>query len=65
MKPDTVGPAVKGVELKFTPERELLIRSPGLFKEYYKNPQATARSEGRARAGSTPATPATSTPTGT
>jgi long-chain acyl-CoA synthetase len=32
---------VPGVELKFTPERELLIRSPGLFKEYYKNPQAT------------------------
>ncbi|MEW5864726.1 MAG: AMP-binding protein [Pseudomonadota bacterium] len=41
VKPDTVGPPVKGVELKFTPERELLIRSPGLFKEYYKNPQAT------------------------
>jgi len=41
VKPDTVGPAVAGVELKFTPERELLIRSPGLFKEYYKNPQAT------------------------
>jgi long-chain acyl-CoA synthetase len=41
VKPDTVGPPVKGVELKFTAERELLIRSPGLFKEYYKNPQAT------------------------
>jgi long-chain acyl-CoA synthetase len=41
VKPDTVGPAVPGVELRFTPERELLIRSPGLFKEYYKNPQAT------------------------
>jgi long-chain acyl-CoA synthetase len=41
VKADTVGPAVPGVELKFTPERELLIRSPGLFKEYYKNPQAT------------------------
>ena len=41
VKPDTVGPAVPGVELKFTAERELLIRSPGLFKEYYKNPQAT------------------------
>src|SRR5437899_2566724 len=41
VKSDTVGPAVKGVELKFTPHRELLIRSPGLFKEYYKNPQAT------------------------
>ena len=41
VKPDTVGPAVPGVELRFTPERELLIRSPGLFKEYYKNPQVT------------------------
>jgi long-chain acyl-CoA synthetase len=41
VKADSVGPAVKGVELKFTPQRELLIRSPGLFKEYYKNPQAT------------------------
>jgi long-chain acyl-CoA synthetase len=41
VRADTVGPAVKGVELKFTPERELLIRSPGLFKEYYKNAQAT------------------------
>ena len=42
VKSDTVGPAVPGVELKFTPHRELLIRSPGLFKEYYKNPEATA-----------------------
>jgi long-chain acyl-CoA synthetase len=45
VKADTVGPAVKGVELKFTPARELLIRSPGLFKEYYKNPQATAETK--------------------
>jgi long-chain acyl-CoA synthetase len=45
VKADTVGPAVKGVELSFTPERELLIRSPGLFREYYKNPQATAQAK--------------------
>jgi long-chain acyl-CoA synthetase len=45
VKSDTVGPAVPGVELKFTPQRELLIRSPGLFKEYYKNPQATAEAK--------------------
>ena len=45
VKADTVGPAVAGVELKFTPQRELLIRSPGLFKEYYKNPQATAEAK--------------------
>jgi long-chain acyl-CoA synthetase len=47
VKSDTVGPAVPGVELKFTPERELLIRSPGLFKEYYKNPQATMQAKDR------------------
>ena len=37
VKADTAGPAVPGVELKFTPQRELLVRSPGLFKEYYRN----------------------------
>jgi long-chain acyl-CoA synthetase len=47
VKPDTVGPAVPGVELKFSPERELLIRSPGLFTEYYKNPSATAEARDR------------------
>ena len=41
VKADTAGPPVPGVELKFTPERELLVRSPGLFREYYKNPAAT------------------------
>ena len=47
VKPDTVGPAVPGVELKFTPERELLIRSAGLFREYYKNVQATLEAKDR------------------
>ena len=42
VKADTVGPPVKGVELKFTPQRELLIRSPGLFHSYYKEPKATS-----------------------
>jgi long-chain acyl-CoA synthetase len=41
VKPDTVGPAVEGVEIRFTPQRELLIRSPGLFTEYWRNPEAT------------------------
>jgi long-chain acyl-CoA synthetase len=41
VRSDTVGPAVPGVELRFTPQRELLIRSEGLFREYYKNPEAT------------------------
>jgi long-chain acyl-CoA synthetase len=47
VKADTVGPAVPGVELKFTPSRELVIRSPGLFKEYYKNAQATLEAKDR------------------
>jgi len=41
VRADTVGPAVPGVELRFSNDRELLIRSSGLFREYYKNPQAT------------------------
>jgi long-chain acyl-CoA synthetase len=45
VKPDTVGPAVPGVELRFTAERELLIRSPGLFREYYKNVEATLQAK--------------------
>jgi len=45
VKADTVGPAVKGVELKFTPQRELLIRSPGLFSEYHHNPEATSQAK--------------------
>ncbi len=41
VKPDTVGRAAEGVELKFTPEREILVRSPGLFKEYHRDPDTT------------------------
>ena len=45
VRADTVGPAVQGVELRFSPERELLVRSAGLFREYYKNPEATRSSK--------------------
>ena len=45
VRADTVGPAVPGVELRFSPERELLIRSDGLFQEYYKNPEATRQAK--------------------
>jgi long-chain acyl-CoA synthetase len=41
VKPDTVGPPVRGVEIKLTDLGEILIRSPGLFREYYKAPDAT------------------------
>jgi long-chain acyl-CoA synthetase len=41
VKPDTVGPPVKGVEIRLTDLGEILIRSPGLFREYYKSPDAT------------------------
>ncbi|WP_298828711.1 AMP-binding protein [uncultured Piscinibacter sp.] len=41
-KADTVGVPIAGVEVKLTDSGEILIRSPGLLKEYYKNPAATA-----------------------
>ncbi len=41
VKPDTVGPPVTGVEIRLTDSGEILIRSPGLFREYYKAPDAT------------------------
>ena len=41
VRPDTVGPAVEGVELRLTDTGEVLIRGPGLFREYHGNPEAT------------------------
>ena len=41
VRADTVGPAVSGVELRISDGGEVLIRSPGLLREYYKNPTAT------------------------
>ena len=43
VKPDTVGPVADGVELKFTVQREILVRSPGMFKEYHRDPETTAQ----------------------
>jgi len=42
VKPDTVGPPIPGVEVKIKDNGEILLKSPGLLKEYYKNPDATA-----------------------
>ena len=41
-KADTVGVPIEGVEIKVEDSGEILVRSRGLLKEYYKNPSATA-----------------------
>jgi len=43
IKPDTVGPALPGVELKVNEDGELLARGPMVMKGYWKNPEETAR----------------------
>ena len=42
VKADTVGVPIQGVEIKITDSGEILVKSPGLLKQYYKNPAATA-----------------------
>jgi long-chain acyl-CoA synthetase len=39
--PGTVGRPIGDVEFKFADDFEILIKSKAMFKEYYKNPQAT------------------------
>ena len=39
---DTVGVPIKGVEIKVADNGEILVKSAGLLKAYYKNPAATA-----------------------
>ena len=39
---DTVGVPCDGVEIKVAENGEILVKSAGLFKGYYKNPEATA-----------------------
>jgi long-chain acyl-CoA synthetase len=41
-KADTVGVPIDGVEIKVADNGEILVKSPGLLKAYYKNPAATA-----------------------
>jgi long-chain acyl-CoA synthetase len=41
VRADTVGPPVQGVRLHIADSGEILVQSPGLFKEYYRNPDAT------------------------
>jgi len=42
VRPDTVGVPIQGVEIKLADNGEILVRSPGLLKGYYKNEQATS-----------------------
>ncbi|ACB35692.1 AMP-dependent synthetase and ligase [Leptothrix cholodnii SP-6] len=39
---DTVGVPIEGVQIKLADNGEILVKSGGLLKEYYKNPAATA-----------------------
>jgi len=39
---DTVGVPCEGVEIKVDDNGEILVKSPGLLRAYYKNPEATA-----------------------
>jgi len=42
IKPDTVGPALPGVELKQADDGELLVRGPMVMQGYWNRPDATA-----------------------
>ncbi len=40
---DTVGTPLPGVDVRISPEGEVVYRSPGVFQGYFKNPEATAQ----------------------
>ncbi|MDP1901395.1 MAG: AMP-binding protein [Rubrivivax sp.] len=42
VRADTVGVPIEGVEIRVTDSGEILVKSAGLLKGYYKNPAATA-----------------------
>ena len=42
VRSDTVGVPAPGVELRIAENGEVFYRSPGVFVEYYNNPESTA-----------------------
>lgn len=45
IRADTVGRPAPEVEIKLAEDGEVLFRSPGVFQEYFKNPEATAEAK--------------------
>ncbi|MGE0154703.1 MAG: AMP-binding protein [Reyranellaceae bacterium] len=45
VRAESVGKPVPQMEVKVAENGEVLFRGPGVFKEYYKNPQATAETK--------------------
>ncbi|MBI3453057.1 MAG: AMP-binding protein [Rhodospirillales bacterium] len=45
IKPDTVGIAAPDVEIKIADSGEVLVKSPGVFLNYFKNDKATAETK--------------------
>jgi len=45
VRPDTVGVPSPGVEIRIDESGEIYYRSPGVFREYYKNAESTAKTK--------------------
>ncbi|PWE29916.1 long-chain fatty acid--CoA ligase [Maritimibacter sp. 55A14] len=45
VRADTVGVPSPGVEVRIEPSGEIYYRSPGVFVEYYKNPESTEKTK--------------------
>ena len=45
IRPDTVGRPAPEVEIRLAEDGEVLFRSPGVFQEYFKNPEATSEAK--------------------